>query len=137
MKKVGLLAIVFACFTIVFAIPSASANRGDVTPNQYGNTAMDDMNVNRTTNRIGNDLNRAGDRVLGETNRVANQAEKGMNRTFGARDYDAYDTDNNMLNRNNYRATTTTPNRGFSWGWLGLLGLLGLAGMRSKERDRA
>lgn len=42
----------------------------------------------------------------------------------------------NNLRTNNYRAAaTTTNNRGFSWGWLGLIGLFGLAGMRSRSRD--
>lgn len=169
MKKAGLFAIMFTCFTMVFTVPSADAQRGTAlepngsvavapTPTAYpnGNTVTNNVNrattnvgngINRTVTGMENGVNRAVTGVENGMNRAITGVENGINRTLGTRDYDAYNTNNANtynrnnanMNRNNYRATanTTTANRGFSWGWLGLLGLFGLAGMRSRERDRA
>ncbi|REK74515.1 WGxxGxxG family protein [Paenibacillus paeoniae] len=168
MKKAGLFAIMFACFTMIFTVPSADANRAAMvepngtlsvapTPTAYPNGNSVTNNVNRATTNVGNGvnraitgvengMNRAITGVENGVNRTATGMENGVNRALGARDYNAYNTNNNTYNRNNanmnrtnYRATantTTTANRGFSWGWLGLLGLFGLAGMRSRDRDR-
>ncbi|RJE89017.1 hypothetical protein D3P07_13775 [Paenibacillus sp. 1011MAR3C5] len=170
MKKAGLFAIMFACFTMIFTVPPADANRASMveqngtmsvapTPTAYpnGNTVTNNLNrattnvgnnVNRAMNGMENGMNRAMTGVENGVNRTVTGVENGVNRALGVRDNNAYNTNNTNntynrnnanMNRNNYRATanTTTANRGFSWGWLGLLGLLGLAGMRSRDRDRA
>lgn len=159
----------FACFTMMFTVPTADANRSTMadpngtvsvapTPTAYPNGNTVTNNLNRATNNVGtgvnravtgveNGMNRAMTGVENGVNRTVTGMENGVNRALGARDYNAYNTNNNTYNRNNmnanranYRATantTTNDNRGFSWGWLGLLGLLGLAGMRNRDRDRA
>lgn len=143
MKKASLIALIFVCFAFAFTIPSVSANRGtmesrgnvDLTPDMNGNNLANDFN--RGVKRVENDVNRARNDV----NRAANRIENNMSRTFGVRDYDGYNTNltrtNNVTNPNYRTTAATTPNRGISWGWLGLLGLLGLAGMRSRDRNRA
>lgn len=157
----------FACFTMMFTVPTADANRAAMvepngsmsvapTPTAYpnGNTMTNNFNraatgvengVNRTITGVENGMNRAITGVENGVNRTVTGLENGVNN--GTRGYNAYSTNNNTYNRHNvnanranYRATantTTTANRGFSWGWLGLLGLFGLAGMRSRDRDRA
>lgn len=142
MKKAGLLAVLFACFTLAFAAPGASANRWDgieprgnvdMTPARYNDNDTLGEDMREGYQNMKNGVQRATNRVETGVNRAANRVESGVNRTFDTRD-------NTMMN-NRYRAaattTTTDNNRGWDWGWLGLLGLLGLAGMRSRERDRA
>jgi len=159
----------FACFTMMFTVPTADANRSAMvepngtmsvapTPTAYpnGNTMTNNFNraatgvengINRTITGVENGVNRAVTGVENGVNRATTGLENGVNHGYGTRGYNAYSTNNNTYNRHNvnanranYRATantTTTANRGFSWGWLGLLGLFGLAGMRSRDRDRA
>ncbi|MBH5319282.1 WGxxGxxG-CTERM domain-containing protein [Paenibacillus sp. GSMTC-2017] len=158
MKKAGLLTIIMACFTFVFAMPAANATeysavdpnaKVNVTTNGTNNTLTQDINrgynnlkydVNRATNRVETDINRGVTNTETNLNRVTTPTDYG-NRTYGVRDYDAYNTNTHRtkaLNNGHYRTTATTKaTRGFSWGWLGLLGLFGLAGMRSRDRDRA
>jgi MYXO-CTERM domain-containing protein len=160
MKKAGILAVLIASFSLVFAAPGASANRWEgieprgtvdmTAPARFNDndTLGEDMRegyqgmkngMQRAANRVENGVDRATNRMENGVNRATNRVDNGMNRAFDTRDnnngrYNTLNTTNN-----GYRATaaTTTNDRGFSWGWLGLLGLLGLAGMRNRDRDRA
>ncbi|WP_240941763.1 WGxxGxxG family protein [Paenibacillus sp. HB172176] len=150
MKKAGIIAVIFACFTFIFALPAAHANnmKGTYTDNSVTN----DMNrgyqnmkndINRTTHSMKYDMNRATNRVENGVNRAATNVENGVNRVLDVNDNNYDYNRTNMMNRTNYKAANyrtmadTTNNNNFNWGWLGLLGLIGLAGLRNRDRGRA
>ena len=137
MKKAGLMAVIFTSLAFAFTVPTANAEQGEVIAPR-GNVVVGPNHVNN------NGLDRAADRVGTGVNRAANTVERGMERTFGVRDVDGYNTNvnrtdagrNRMMNQANYRANAAADDDAFDWGWLGLLGLLGLAGMRGRDRER-
>ncbi|WP_027085225.1 WGxxGxxG family protein [Cohnella panacarvi] len=156
MKKLLLSSLLVSSLSVAAVTPAfAQTPTSPATSQTYGQTNNNMLNpgtMNRTfvndVDRMRGDLNpfnNNGNRVdlnpfdRNNTNGMVTNDRAGTYGTYDRNRMNAYNTNRvttNGVRTNSYRAAaTTTNNRGFSWGWLGLLGLFGLAGMRSRSRD--